>query len=135
MKTEEGAQWLGAPPREFVKTFQQSHGTPIIGNFCSGPVRSGRPPHFPLRAVTVSRSLARSLGSAREAPREKLCLHQAKERKSRSDKESHNEAGVHAPGFHSLDFDWSSVLLPGPDGLPGEQVAGNRGKKESFTSE
>lgn len=82
----------------------------------------------------LARSLAR-LGSAREAPREKLCLRQAKERKSRSDKESHNEAGVHAPGFHSLDFDWSSVLLPGPDGLPGEQVAGNRGKKESLTSE
>lgn len=43
---------------------------------------------------------------------------------------AHNEAGVHAPRFHSLDLDWSSVLLPGPDGLPGEQVVGNRGKKD-----
>lgn len=47
---------------------------------------------------------------------------------------AHNEAAVHAAGFHYLDFDWGSVLLPGPDGLPGEQVVGNRGKKDSFTS-
>lgn len=82
-----GAHRLGAPPWEFVKTFQQSHGAPIIGNFCSGPARSHRPPRLPLRAVTASGSL----GSARrERLRgEKLCLRWEKERKkSKSDKES-----------------------------------------------
>lgn len=79
-----GAERLGAPPWEFVKTFQQSHGTRIIGNSRSGPARARRPPHFPLRVVTLSGSL----GSAWEAPREKLCSRQEKERKSRTDKET-----------------------------------------------
>lgn len=78
------AERLGAPPWEFAKTFQQSHGTQIIGNSRSGPVRSRRPAHFPLRVVTLSGSL----GSAWEAPREKLCSRQEKERKSRTDKET-----------------------------------------------
>lgn len=53
------------------------------------PVHSRRPPHIPLRVVTVSGSLGSArLGSAWEAPREKLCLRQEKERKSSSDKES-----------------------------------------------
>lgn len=43
---------------------------------------------------------------------------------------AHNETGVSAPCFHCLDFDWSPVLLPGADGLSGEQVVGYRGKQK-----
>lgn len=35
-----------------------------------------------------------------------------------------NEAGVHPVTFHNLDAVWSSVLLPGADGLSGEQIVG-----------
>lgn len=80
------AQRLGAPPCEFVKTFQQSHGTPVTGNCCSGPVRSRRPPHFP-SACGHSERLAR-LGSARLGGTGSEGKVKRSERKRRSDKES-----------------------------------------------
>lgn len=64
--------------------------------------------------------------------------------KSPADKETHHqscstlvqdEAGVFPPGFHGLDFHRSSALLPGADGLSGEQVVGYRGKRLTDNSD
>lgn len=117
LRTERGKR-LKAPPWEFVKTFQQSESGRRIRDSPSGLALS-----LSSSSLNVEALQEENLKNPPEVGRT--------QRLSPSHWSAHNEAGVTLPCFHCLDFDCSPVLLPGADGLSGEQAAGYRGKKKN----
>lgn len=96
---------------------------------------SQRPPHSLGLPHLFARVVTLNASSLCEAPRTLVHTEEGNVKKnpdSWRNSAAHNEAGVRAPCFRCLDSDCSSVLLPGADGLSGEQVVGYWGEKWPF---